>query len=80
MAAIRKKQTAPTVQCTAFVAAFKALSGLYEEAAFGNRNALQFTVASDTLAIGPLAFRYCIDHLPGNIPGRCPARILLGDT
>jgi hypothetical protein len=74
MAAIRKKQTAPTLQYTSFVAAFKALAGLYQATAFGNRNALQLIVASDTLGAAHSSFP--IPHFitcRDTIPGRCPA-------
>ena len=52
-----------------FVAAFKALARLGEEAGFCNRNALQLPDASDTLPAAHLIFRYRISPLPGNHPG-----------
>ena len=74
MAGNRKKQTAQAVENTTFVAALKALSRLAEETVFGNRNALQFIVASDTLGAAHSSFP--IPHFitcRDTIPGRCPA-------
>jgi hypothetical protein len=68
----RADQTRHAVCC-----AFKALSRLREDKVFGNRNALQLRIASDTLSIGPSHFP--IPHFitcRENIPGRCPAQFL----